>query len=248
MKKIRLDQYLLNHNLVTSLSHGQSLCIQGLVHDDNTQLLKPGMLVASDRVDIKVKALKTHTYVARSALKLKGALEHFAIAVQDKICLDVGASTGGFTQVLLENQAQLVYAVDVAYGEFASILRTNPCVVLLERVNARHLQRSLVPLPVELVVCDVSFISLTKVLPAAIALMSDCASLVALIKPQFELPKELVGKGGIVRDAQAQEAICQKIASWLQERNFQIHGILSSPLLGSKGNQEFLIYATKSCI
>lgn len=246
MKKIRLDQYLLEHNLADSLQHANSLCMQGLVHDDNKQLLKAGALVERNRVDIKVKSSKPHAYVARSALKLKAAIEHFQVAVQDKICLDIGASTGGFTQILLEKQAKLVYAVDVAYGEFSSILRAHPCVVLLERQNARYLNRLLVPLQIELVVCDVSFISLTTALPAAISLMSNNASIIALIKPQFELPKELVSKGGIVRDKDAQTAICQKIATWLQERRLKVHGILPSPLLGSKGNQEFLIYAAKN--
>jgi 23S rRNA (cytidine1920-2'-O)/16S rRNA (cytidine1409-2'-O)-methyltransferase len=246
MLKIRLDQYLLNNGLASSLSEAQSFCMQGLVHDANQKLSKAGMLVNEDKDDIKVKSLKSHNYVARSALKLKAAIEHYKIEVKDKICADLGCSTGGFTEVLLENDAKLIYAVDVAYGEFSSKLRNNTKVVLLERTNVKHLNRNLVPLELDIIVCDVSFIGLRSALPAAISLLKPQGIMVTLIKPQFELPKAKVEEGGIIRNPILHKEACDTVINWLEEEhNFQIIGLLPSPILGMKGNQEFVLYSIK---
>jgi 23S rRNA (cytidine1920-2'-O)/16S rRNA (cytidine1409-2'-O)-methyltransferase len=247
MPKIRLDQYLLQRGLAENIGQAQSFCVQGLVHDANQKLLKAGMLVNEDRTDIKLKTLKSHNYVARSALKLKAATNHYQIAIAGKICADIGCSTGGFTEVLLENDAKLVYAVDVAYGEFATKLRNDPRVILLERTNAKNLNSELIPATLDIIVCDVSFISLKSALPACLELLKAGGILVALVKPQFELPKNKVEEGGIIKDSALHKEACDAISNWLaHEKNFNILGILPSPILGVKGNQEFLLYATKN--
>ena len=246
MPKIRLDQYLVNNALAENLTQAHSLCLQGLVHDINKQLTKAGLMVDQARSDIKVKALKTHQYVARSALKLKAAIQTYNISIQDKICLDLGCSTGGFTEVLLEYGASKVYAVDVAYGELASKLRSNAKIVLLERTNARFLDHNLIPEMLDVLVCDVSFIGLQLALPPALKLLKNTGTLLTLIKPQFEVNKEQVPQGGIIRDHTVQQQVCNKISKWLaDEQNFQVIGVMPSPILGAKGNQEYVLYAHK---
>jgi 23S rRNA (cytidine1920-2'-O)/16S rRNA (cytidine1409-2'-O)-methyltransferase len=186
-----------------------------------------------------------HPWVSRGGLKLAHGLGSFAIDPAGCLCLDVGASTGGFTDVLLSRGAAKVYAVDVGHGQLAWKLRTDPRVVVLEKTNARHLDRALIPEPVDLVVCDASFISLTLVLPAALALAKPDARLVALIKPQFEVGKGEVGKGGVVRDPAQHEAVCAKIRGWLEAQGWRVLGLTESPITGPEGNREFLIAAAK---
>jgi 23S rRNA (cytidine1920-2'-O)/16S rRNA (cytidine1409-2'-O)-methyltransferase len=186
------------------------------------------------------------TYVSRGAVKLLAGLDGFAIDPVGRECLDIGASTGGFTEALLERGAARVTAVDVGHGQLDWRLRNDPRVVVLERTNARHLTPDLLPAPPSLVVCDASFIGLRTVLPAALALASPGAKLVALIKPQFEAGPDAVGKGGVVRDSAVHELVCALIRNWLAANmGWTVLGIVPSPILGPKGNREFLVGATK---
>jgi 23S rRNA (cytidine1920-2'-O)/16S rRNA (cytidine1409-2'-O)-methyltransferase len=186
-------------------------------------------------------------FVSRGGLKLAHGLDHFQIDPAGRTALDLGASTGGFTDVLLRRGAARVYAVDVGYGQLDWRLRNDPRVHVRERTNARKLTAEEVPEPVDLVVADTSFISLKLVLPAALALTTPAARLVALIKPQFEVGKGLVGKGGVVRDPALHQAVCDDIAGWLaEEQGWPVLGITPSPITGPKGNREFLIAAQRT--
>jgi len=185
-------------------------------------------------------------YVSRGGLKLAHALDHFEVDPQGGVALDIGASTGGFTDVLLQRGARRVYAVDVGHGQLDWRLRNEPRVVVLERTNARYLTTELVPEPIDLVVCDASFISLRLALPPALRLTHPDARLVALIKPQFEVGKGRVGKGGVVRDPALHAEVCAAIARWLgEEQGWRVLGIVESPITGPKGNREFLICARR---
>jgi len=245
LSKVRLDHYLVEKGLASNLQEASSLCIRGLVHDSSSQLLKPGTQVNLSRSDIKVKQTKDHKYVARSALKLKDAINHYDIDIQDKTCADLGCSTGGFTQVLLEEGAQKVYAVDVASGFFAYSLRSNLKVILLEKTNVKHLSKSLISEDLDLMCCDLSFIGLTNCLLPSLSLLKNGGELIALIKPQFELPKHLVEEGGIIKNPLLHKQACDSVANWLEEQDFNIAGIKPCSQLGTKGNQEFLLYAFK---
>jgi len=185
-------------------------------------------------------------YVSRGGVKLAHALDHFEIDPRNGIALDIGASTGGFTDVLLQRGAARVYAVDVGHGQLDWRLRNDPRVVVLERTNARYLTSELIPEPVGLVACDASFISLTLVLPAALRLTHPDARLVALIKPQFEVGKGRVGRGGVVRDPALHAEVCDSVARWLEvEQGWAVLGVTASPIAGPKGNREFLICARR---
>ena len=186
-----------------------------------------------------------HPWVSRGGIKLAHALAHFAIDPRGLVAIDVGASTGGFTDVLLKGGAARVYAVDVGHGQLAWPLRNDPRVVVLEKTNARHLGRTEVPEPVDLVVCDASFIGLETVLPAALALAGERARVVALIKPQFEVGRARVGKGGVVRDPALHQEVCTRIAGWLAREGWHVLGIERSPITGPEGNVEFLIAAER---
>jgi 23S rRNA (cytidine1920-2'-O)/16S rRNA (cytidine1409-2'-O)-methyltransferase len=182
--------------------------------------------------------------VSRGGVKLAYALDHFGLDVSDRVALDIGASTGGFTDVLLARGARRVYAVDVGHGQLAWKLRGDPRVVVHERVNARALTREQVPEPVDIITCDASFIGLATVLPAALALAAPRAALLALIKPQFEAGRDQVGKGGVVRDPAIHRAVCERTASWVgSQPGWAVIGIVDSPILGPEGNREFLLYA-----
>ena len=192
--------------------------------------------------DASIEAKEPHPYVSRGGLKLAHGLDRFAIDPAGKTCLDVGASTGGFTDVLLARGAARVYAVDVGHGQLAWKLRQDGRVVVLERVNARHLTRELVPEAIDLVVCDASFIGLETVLPAPLSLAAERADLVALIKPQFEVGKGRVGKGGVVRDPALHQEVCERIRGWLAAQpGWRVLGVEESPITGPEGNREFLI-------
>ena len=187
---------------------------------------------------------RDHPWVSRGGVKLAHALDHFCIDVSGRIALDIGASTGGFTDVLLERGARRVYAVDVGHGQLAWKLRQDPRVVVRERVNARALTRALVPESVEIITCDASFIGLATVLSAPLALAAERAMLVALIKPQFEAGHEHVGKGGVVRDPAIHILVCDRVASWVgAQPGWTVEGIVESSILGPEGNREFLLYA-----
>jgi len=213
------------------------------VFSGETRLDKAGSTVAEDR-PLEVRGAD-HPWVSRGGLKLQHALDQFAIDPTAAIVLDVGASTGGFTDVALARGAAKVYAVDVGHGQLAWKLRNDPRVVVLEKTNARHLTSTQIPEPVDLVVCDASFIGLETVLPAALALARPGARLVALIKPQFEVGKGRVGKGGVVRDPALHQEVCDRIAAWLPTQGWRVQGLTESPILGPEGNKEFLIAARK---
>jgi 23S rRNA (cytidine1920-2'-O)/16S rRNA (cytidine1409-2'-O)-methyltransferase len=244
VSKRRLDTLLVERGLVETRSKAQALVMAGLVWSGTRRLDKPGALIdLNSAIDVRGRE---HPWVSRGGVKLAHALAHFAIDVTDKVALDIGSSTGGFTDVLLQRGARRVYAVDVGHGQLDWKLRSDPRVVVLERVNARNLSSTEVPEAVDIIVCDASFISLKVVLPAALALAATSARLVALIKPQFEVGKGKVGRGGIVRDPELHREICERIAGWVDTRpGWRVDGVTESPILGSEGNKEFLIGARK---
>ncbi len=240
--KIQLDQLLVERGLAESRSRAQSLIMSGKVFSGESRLDKPGQSLAAD-TEIELRS-PDHPWVSRGGVKLARALEEFSIDPKGCVCLDVGASTGGFTHVLLERGAEKVYAVDVGRGQLAWSLRNEPRVVVLERTNARHLTRDQIPDPVEVIVCDASFIGLETILPAPLSLAAPGAVLVSLIKPQFEVGKGRVGKGGIVTDPALHEEVCARISAWLSERpGWTVAGVCDSPIEGAEGNKEFLIAA-----
>ncbi|HWK48068.1 MAG TPA: TlyA family RNA methyltransferase [Stellaceae bacterium] len=238
--KERLDQLLVDRGLVESRGRAQALIIAGQVMSGTRRLDKPGLRIALDTpLDLKGQ---DHPWVSRGGLKLAHGLDQFDIDPTGVTALDVGASTGGFTDVLLTRGAAKVYAVDVGHGQLAWKLRQDGRVVVLERTNARHLTRAEIPDAPSLVVCDASFIGLETILPAALDLAAPGAVLLALIKPQFEVGRGRVGKGGVVRDPALHEEVCERIRAWLAARpGWSVLGIAESPILGPEGNKEFLI-------
>ncbi len=241
--KERLDVLLLNRGLVASRERARALILAGKVIVNDQRIDKAGCRVHID-ADIRLKSADM-PYVSRGGLKLAAALRAFDLDVSARIAVDVGASTGGFTDCLLQHRAAKVYAVDVGYGQLAWQLRDDPRVVNLERCNIRHLQPDTLDDVPSLAVIDASFISLGKVLPSTLRLLSPDADIVALIKPQFEVGKGQVGKGGIVRDSQQQEVVIDRICSLAIDLGCTVHGVVESPVLGAKGNREFLIHMQK---
>jgi 23S rRNA (cytidine1920-2'-O)/16S rRNA (cytidine1409-2'-O)-methyltransferase len=242
MAKLRLDILLVERNLAETRAKAQALIAAGKVYTGEVKLDKAGHMVAED-IPLTVREAE-HPWVSRGGMKLAHGLEHFAIDAKDKICLDIGASTGGFTDVLLHHGAAKVYAVDVGHGQLDWKLRQDARVVVLEKTNARNLNSKVVPAPVQMIVCDASFISLKTVLPAPLSLAGENAFLIALIKPQFEVGKGNVGKGGVVRDEKLHKAVCGDIEKWLNDTmGWKVIGIAESPIKGPKGNTEFLIAA-----
>jgi 23S rRNA (cytidine1920-2'-O)/16S rRNA (cytidine1409-2'-O)-methyltransferase len=245
MVKRRLDVLLVERGLAETRMRAQALVLAGLVWSEGRRLEKPGTSLAED-APLELMG-RDHPWVSRGGVKLTHALDHFGIDVAGVSALDIGASTGGFTDVLLTRGAARVCAVDVGHGQLAWKLRQDPRVVVLERRNARYLTQADVPEPPDLIVCDASFIGLETVLPAAFALAAPSARLVALIKPQFEVGKGRVGKGGVVRDPALHREVCQRIAAWLgAQPGWQVEGITESPIRGPEGNLEFLIAARRS--
>jgi 23S rRNA (cytidine1920-2'-O)/16S rRNA (cytidine1409-2'-O)-methyltransferase len=241
-EKRRADQLLVDQGLVESRSKAQALILAGVVNCAGRRVDKPGERLAADAA-LALKG-RDHPWVSRGGVKLAHALDHFDVTVDKKIALDVGASTGGFTDVLLARGAERVYAVDVGHGQLAWKLRQNPRVVVLERLNARYLSEADISEPVDIITCDASFIGLATVLPAPLALAAQRAELIALIKPQFEAGREQVGKGGIVRDPAVHRGICERVAGWVATRpGWAVIGVVESPVLGPDGNREFLLYA-----
>ena len=243
--KQRLDRLLVERGLASSRGEAQALIMAGRVFRGEQRLDKSGTSVPTD-TPLEVRG-RPHPWVSRGGVKLIGALDRFGLDPAGRTALDVGASTGGFTDVLLTRGAAKVYAVDVGRGQLAWKLREDPRVVVLEGVNARYLGAAEVPEPVTAVVCDASFIGLETVLPAPLALAEPGAWLVALIKPQFEAARADVGKGGIVRDVAVREAVCERISAWLDGRDgWRVIGAVESPIAGADGNVEFLLAATLS--
>jgi 23S rRNA (cytidine1920-2'-O)/16S rRNA (cytidine1409-2'-O)-methyltransferase len=240
--KRRADQLLVEQGLAESRAKAQALILAGLVSCAGRPVEKPGEQLAVDAV-VTLKG-RDHPWVSRGGVKLVHGLDHFEIAAEGKVALDIGASTGGFTDVLLSRGAVRVHAVDVGHGQLAWRLRQDPRVIVHERLNARHLTREQIPEPIDLITCDASFIGLATVLPAPLALASERAELVALVKPQFEAGRERVGKGGVVRDPAVQRQVCDRVAAWVAAQpGWVVVGIVESPILGPEGNREFLLYA-----
>jgi len=241
----RLDQAMVDRGLADSRSRARALIEAGLVTIDGAAADKPSRSVADE--SLIVLAGLDHPWVSRGGMKLAHALEQFAIPVAGRVALDIGASTGGFTDVLLTKGAARVYAVDVGHDQLVSKLRADPRVMVLERVNARYLGSAEVPESVDVIVSDASFIGLETLLPAPLVLAGPGADLVALIKPQFEVGPALVGKGGVVKDPALHEATCRRIADWLNGRpGWRVLGLVESPIQGPDGNVEFLIHARRT--
>lgn len=241
----RLDRILVSRGLASSRSRAQAMIESGLVTVNGMPVRKVAQWVLDDSPVGLIAP--DHPWVSRGALKLLHALDHFKIDVRRRTALDIGASTGGFTEVLLDRGAQRVYAVDVGHGQLAPILRLDRRVVNLESTDARRLDRDIVPDAPWIITCDASFIGLKKVLAASLDLATEDAWLVALIKPQFEVGPANVGKGGIVRDPALAEAVCDDIRHWLaEERGWTVLDVINSPITGGDGNREFLIAARRT--
>lgn len=239
----RLDHELVSRNLVDSRELGKRLILAGKVTVNGHVIDKASNKVKNDDV-IKIK--EAPKYVSRGGFKLEEALKAFKIDPSGLICLDIGASTGGFSHVLLNNGAKRIYSVDVGYGQLHEKLLSNKNVISLERTNARYLTPEDIPDNIDILVCDVSFISLKKVLPEPIKLLSRRADLICLIKPQFEVGKKNISKGGIVRDLQIREDCCKDLKAWFETiLGFKVLNIIESPIKGPKGNTEYLIHVKK---
>lgn len=243
MTKFRADQLLVDRGLVESRAKAQALILAGLVYSGGRKIDKAGQALAA-QAPLEVRG-KEHPWVSRGGIKLAHGLDHFGWEVAGAVALDVGSSTGGFTDVLLQRGAAKVFAVDVGTNQLAWKLRQDPRVVVHEQTNARHLTNAVVTEPVDLVVCDASFISLAKVLDKAIDFAKPEGRLIALIKPQFEAERGEIGKGGVVRDPVVHARVCDEVEGWLGSRGWIVIGVTPSPITGPEGNVEFLIAARK---
>lgn len=236
---MRLDEILVAKGLVASRARARDAVLRGCVRVDGREMAKPAARVAEDAsIEVDDPSL---AWVSRAALKLVAALDEWRIDPQDRICLDLGASTGGFTQVLLARGARRVHAIDVGHGQMDSSLAADPRIVLREGLNARSLSVDDVPEEVGLIVADLSFISLRLALPPALRLAAPEAALVALVKPQFEVGRESLGKGGIVRDSARAAAAAEEVAAWVETLGWTRLGLIASPIAGGSGNREFLL-------
>jgi 23S rRNA (cytidine1920-2'-O)/16S rRNA (cytidine1409-2'-O)-methyltransferase len=244
MAKGRADQMLVERGLADSRAKAQALILAGLVFSGERKIDKAGQPLAEDAA-LEVRG-KDHPWVSRGGIKLDHGLTHFGFDVMGAVALDVGSSTGGFTDVLLSRGAAKVYAVDVGTNQLAWKLRQDPRVIVHEQTNARMLDRSIVPEPIDIVVCDASFIGLAKVLEAPLKLANVRAKLVALIKPQFEAGRDEVGKGGVVRDPDVHARVCGEAKAWVESQGWNVLGIIPSPITGPEGNVEFLLGAEKN--
>ncbi|MDD6309110.1 MAG: TlyA family RNA methyltransferase [Clostridia bacterium] len=242
--KIRLDQYLIANGLISGRDKAKAVIMAGEVYVNEQKADKAGQMIAdTDKVEVRTDSLR---YVSRGGLKLEKAMTSFPISLTDCICMDIGASTGGFTDCMLQNGAKKVYAVDVGYGQLAWSLRTDARVVNMERTNIRFVTPENVPDTLDFVSVDVSFISLKLVLPVFYALLKDNGQAVCLIKPQFEAGREKVGKGGVVRDAATHCEVIANVITFAQDNGFSVQGLDFSPVKGPKGNIEYLIFLEKS--
>ena len=241
--KVRADQLLVQRGLAESRTRAQALILSGNVFAGDRRVAKSGDMLTEDAA-LTVKG-RDHPWVSRGGIKLDHGLTHFDFDVTGAIALDVGSSTGGFTDVLLNRGAAKVYAVDVGTNQLAWKLRSDARVIVHEQTNARDLTKGIIPEAVDIVVCDASFISLSKVLDAALDLAKPGARLVALVKPQFEAGREEVGKGGVVRDPAVHQRVCDEAAHWVRSKGWSVLGIEPSPITGPEGNVEFLLGATK---
>ncbi len=244
MTRPRADQLLVDRGLAESRTRAQALILAGKVFSGERRVAKAGETLAEGAA-LEVRG-QDHPWVSRGGLKLDHALAHFALSPAGRVCLDVGASTGGFTHVLLEGGARRVHAVDVGHGQLAWSLRQDPRIVVHERTNARYLGPTAIGEPIEALTCDASFIGLEVILPAPLALCAEGAWAVALIKPQFEAGPALVGKGGVVRDPAVHQAVIARVGAWWAALpGWSVLGVTPSPIRGPEGNQEFLIAARR---
>lgn len=236
--KVRLDQLLVDRGLAESREKARALVLAGAVLVNGQKAGKPGHSIPADAA---IDVTQRSPYVSRGGFKLAAALDSFHIDVTGAVCLDVGASTGGFTDCLLQRGAARVYTIDVGHNQLDWRIRSDPRVVAREGLNARYLQPSDLPEPVDLAVCDVSFISVTLILPVIPPLLAPQGKMIVLIKPQFEAGRSDVGKGGIVRDPLIQNAACDRVRAAVEQLGFQT-ALMESPVLGAEGNREFLLY------
>ena len=243
MTKIRADQLLVARELAESRTKAQALILAGSVYSGDRRVAKAGDLLPED-APLEVKG-RDHPWVSRGGVKLDHGLTHFGFDVTGAVALDVGSSTGGFTDVLLSRGAAKIYAVDVGTNQLAWKLRQDPRVIVHEQTNARYLDATIVPELVNVVVCDASFIGLAKVLGSALGLAKPGARLVALVKPQFEAGRDEVGKGGVVRDPTVHHRVCDAAAEWVVSQGWRVLGVTESPITGPEGNKEFLLGAVK---
>lgn len=242
--KNRADQLLVERGLAESRARAQALILAGKVFSGEHRIAKAGDLLAPD-APLRVQG-QDYPWVSRGGLKLAHALETFDLSPKGRVCLDVGASTGGFTHVLLAHGAARVHSVDVGHGQLAWSLRNDPRVVVHERTNARYLDAKTIPDPIEVLVCDASFIGLATLLPSPLTLCAPGAWAVALVKPQFEAGPEAVGSKGVVRDPAVHRAVCERVRSWWSGRDgWRVKALTESPVTGPEGNREFLIAAVK---
>lgn len=242
-RKERLDVLVVERGLAESRTKAQALILAGQVVVDDQRVDKPGAQVSVD-AELRLKG-EVLPYVSRGGLKLKGAIERFGLDVRGRVAADIGASTGGFTDCLLQEGAVRVHAIDVGYGQLHEKLRTDPRVRSRERVNARYLTEEDLPEKVGVVVIDVSFISLTQVLPSVLSFLEPGGLLVALVKPQFEVGRERIGKGGVVRDAAARQEAIDAVVAFAREQGLNVRGVMDSTLPGPAGNVEALLVADK---
>jgi 23S rRNA (cytidine1920-2'-O)/16S rRNA (cytidine1409-2'-O)-methyltransferase len=243
MAKARADQLLVDRGLAESRARAQALILAGLVFSGERKIDKAGQPLGPD-APLEVRG-RDHPWVSRGGIKLAHGLDHFGWDVSGAVALDVGSSTGGFTDVLLSKGAAKVYAVDVGTNQLAWKLRQDPRVIVHEQTNARHLTSEIVPEPIDIIVCDASFISLAKVLDAALGLARPGARLLALVKPQFEAERGEVGKGGVVRDPAVHARVVAAAEQWVEARGWNIAGTVRSPITGPEGNVEFLLGAVR---
>lgn len=243
--KTRLDQLLVTRNISDSRSKAQAMIKAGKVSSNGKFLTKPSLSV-DETIPLDITEAE-HPWVSRGGMKLAHAVEHFSLAqhIADATTLDIGASTGGFTDVLLHHGAKQIYAVDVGTGQLSSSLLADSRIISLENTNAKNLNPELIPDTPSIIVCDASFISLKKLLSAPLALAAPNAHIITLIKPQFEVGKELADKHkAVIKSEKMHASICDDIQQWITEQGWQVHGIIESPITGPKGNKEFLLYAT----
>jgi 23S rRNA (cytidine1920-2'-O)/16S rRNA (cytidine1409-2'-O)-methyltransferase len=243
MAKLRADQMLVDRGLAESRAKAQALILAGLVFSGERKIDKAGQTLPKDAA-LEVRG-RAHPWVSRGGIKLALALDAFGWDVTGEVALDVGSSTGGFTDVLLQRGAAKVLAVDVGTNQLAWSLRQDPRVVVHEKTNARYLTAEVVTEPVDIIVCDASFISLAKVLDRALDFARPGGRLVALVKPQFEAERGEIGKGGVVRDPAVHERVCSAAADWVRSRGWTVEGLAESPITGPEGNVEFLLGARK---
>lgn len=244
MMKTRLDLRLVQLGLVTGRDKAKAVIMAGTVYVNGQKADKAGFEVSEeDKIELRGETLR---YVSRGGLKLEKAMESFPITIDGTVCMDIGASTGGFTDCMLQNGAKKVYAIDVGYGQLAWKLRTDDRVVNLERTNFRHVTNEQVPDPVDFASVDVSFISLTLILPPALSLLAEGGQMVCLIKPQFEAGKGLVGKKGVVKDPQIHKDVIVKVIDFAHQNGFSVLGLTYSPVKGPEGNIEYLVHLQKS--